>query len=242
MATLPFVQSSFKLSRKCPQNVWPPLQLPLEYLGQFLDSDGYKDTPTSFRIILKIRYQKNKPNCVMKASSSTPTQTVIMRGNGMPHNISEPITWCFHQAIWFGFLITDSGENLWCPWQFKQVHFCIIRNNFSNWFETNSFCTLFKLSRKCLGNVWRPLLLVAEYLWPPCCHLYKQKQKTSSLNFFCNIYLFKNQKCQKRIIKNQKGISCWTCSALSIGGLLFGPVEKSAQVGNNNTQKHTHTK
>ena len=46
---------------------------------------------------------------------STPTLTVIMRGNGMQHNISEPITWRFHQAIWFGFLITDSGENLWCP-------------------------------------------------------------------------------------------------------------------------------
>ena len=51
-----------------------------------------KDTPTSLRIILKVRYQKTKPNCVMKASPSTPTQTVIMRGNGMPHNISEPTT------------------------------------------------------------------------------------------------------------------------------------------------------
>ena len=38
-----------------------------------------------------------------------------MIGNGMPHNISEPITWPLHQPIWFGFLITDSGENLWCP-------------------------------------------------------------------------------------------------------------------------------
>ena len=71
-----------------------------------------KDTPTSLRNILKIRYQKTKPKHVMKAPPSTPTQTVIMRGNGMPHNISEPITWPFHQAIWFGFLITDSGENL----------------------------------------------------------------------------------------------------------------------------------
>ena len=68
--------------------------------------------------------------------------------------------------------------------------------------KTNAICTLFKLSRKCPGNVWRPLLLVAEYLWPPCCHLYKQKQKTSSLNVFCNIYLYVERE-QKRT-KNAK--------------------------------------
>ena len=41
------------------------------------------DTPTSLQIILKLRYLKTNPNCVMKASPSTPTLTVIMSRNGI---------------------------------------------------------------------------------------------------------------------------------------------------------------
>ena len=55
------------------------------------------------------------------------TQTVNMRGNGMPHIISEPITGRLHQAIWYGFLITDSGENLWCPCKTDPIKVCIVQ-------------------------------------------------------------------------------------------------------------------
>ena len=41
------------------------------------------DIPTSLQIILKLRYLKTNPNCVMKASPSTPTLTVIMSRNGI---------------------------------------------------------------------------------------------------------------------------------------------------------------
>ena len=49
-----------------------------------------KDTPTSLRIILKVRYQKTKPNYVMTASPSTHPRVVWT--NGRTCNLSFVIT------------------------------------------------------------------------------------------------------------------------------------------------------
>ena len=58
-----------------------------------------KDTPAFLWKILKIRYQTTKQNLVMKASPSTPTKTVIMRGNGIAA-----------QPFWTNFMMFSSSN------------------------------------------------------------------------------------------------------------------------------------
>ena len=64
--------------------------------------DNDKDTPISLQIILKIYYQKPKPNCVMKPLPSTPSQPVIMRGNGIAA-----------QHFWTNFMMFSSSNLVW---------------------------------------------------------------------------------------------------------------------------------